>query len=381
MLILATVNFLFDIPACRGYTDVMNILEGLFPNSAVFSIAIIAVSLVVSLLLYFVIMFLISPLEKKTILNKFKIQPSNIKAPLRSLLPALCLLSAVPVLKFDDAIVSFLSGAFGVWLIASLGWFLIRMVHTVRESFLSLYDINTPDNLKARSVYTQVRVIENIMVALIIFITVAAALMSFERVRQIGTGLLASAGMLGIVLGFAAQKTLGNFIAGIQIAFAQPIRLDDVVIVENEWGWIEEITLTYVVVRIWDLRRLVLPISYFVENPFQNWTRKSSDILGSVFIYADYTVPVEKIRQELTNILEKSPHWDKKVNVLQVTNASERTIELRALMSALNSPAAWNLRCEVREKLLTFLQKNFPEGLPKTRIELDKTTPDNIDIQ
>lgn len=144
------------------------------------------------------------------------------------------------------------------------------------------------------------------------------------------------------------------------------------VIVENEWGWIEEITLTYVVVRIWDLRRLVIPISYFVEKPFQNWTRTSADILGSVFLYADYTVPVDKIREELTRILENSSYWDKKVNVFQVTNASENTVELRALMSAADSPTAWNLRCEVREKLLLFLQKNYPESLPKTRIQLNK---------
>ena len=198
-------------------------------------------------------------------------------------------------------------------------------------------------------------------------------LMTFSAVRQIGVSILASAGILGVVLGFAAQKTLGNLIAGIQIALAQPIRLDDAVVVENEWGWIEEITLTYVVVRIWDLRRLVLPISYFIEKPFQNWTRNSADILGSVFIYADYTVPVEEVRAELGRILKESPHWDKKVNVLQVTDATEHTVKLRALMSAADSPTAWNLRCETREKLLEFLQKKYPQSLPRTRVELQKS--------
>ncbi len=265
---------------------------------------------------------------------------------------------------------SFLADAFRLWFMSSIGWILIRIVHAARESFLSLYDISTPDNLKARRIYTQVKVIENILIFIIIFLTITFILMSFEQVRQIGTGLLASAGIVGIVLGFAAQKTLGNFIAGIQIAFAQPIRIDDVVIVENEWGRIEEITLTYVVVRIWDLRRLVMPISYFVEKPFQNWTRVSADILGSVFIHADYTVPVDKMRAELTRILQGSPLWDKKVNVLQVTDAQQNTVELRALMSAKDSPAAWDLRCEVREKLLTFLQEKFPDSLPKTRILL-----------
>ncbi|MGB2599197.1 MAG: mechanosensitive ion channel domain-containing protein, partial [Candidatus Omnitrophota bacterium] len=201
-------------------------------------------------------------------------------------------------------------------------------------------------------------------------LTGALVLMTFEKVRQLGTSLLASAGIIGVILGFAAQKTLGNFIAGLQIALAQPIRIDDVVIVEDEWGWIEEITLTYVIVRIWDLRRLVVPISYFIEKPFQNWTRISADILGSVFIYADYTVPVKELRSELTRILEESQHWDKKVNGLQVTNTTAQTVEIRALMSSVDSPTAWNLRCEVREKLLEFLQKRFPECLPRTRVEL-----------
>ena len=276
------------------------------------------------------------------------------------------------MLQFRQDINDFIVALTVIFFHATIGWFLIRTVHTVREGFLSGYDIGTRDNLQARRIYTQIKVIENIIVSVIVLLTAASILMSFESVRRIGTSLLASAGVLGIVLGFAAQKTLGNFIAGIQIALAQPIRLDDVVIVENEWGWIEEITLTYVVVRIWDLRRLVIPISYFVEKPFQNWTRTSADILGSVFLYADYTVPVDKIREELTRILENSSYWDKKVNVFQVTNASENTVELRALMSAADSPTAWNLRCEVREKLLLFLQKNYPESLPKTRIQLNK---------
>ena len=190
--------------------------------------------------------------------------------------------------------------------------------------------------------------------------------------------MLASAGIAGIILGFAAQKTLGNFIAGIQLAFAQPIRIDDVVIIENEWGWIEEISLTYVVVRIWDLRRLIVPVSYFIEKPFQNWTRISSDLLGTVFIYADYTIPVNEVREEMTRILNGSPRWDKKVNVLQVTNADNRTIELRALMSAADSPTAWDLRCEVREKLLEFLQKRYPESLPRVRLDMaDQTARNN----
>jgi len=237
---------------------------------------------------------------------------------------------------------------------------------------LNHYDISVRDNVRARGMHTQMRMISNIIGVFIVLLTVSFILMSFSEVRHIGASILASAGVLGIVIGFAAQKTLGNLIAGIQIAIAQPIRLDDVVIIEGEWGWIEEITLTFVVVRVWDLRRLVVPISYFLEKPFQNWTRTSADLLGTVFIYADYTVPVKEVRNELTRILESSSKWDKKVNALQVTNATDKTVELRALMSAADSPTAWVLRCEVREKLLEFLQQRFPECLPRMRIEMNK---------
>ncbi len=350
----------------------MEILTDLLENDAIFSFLVLLASLIAGLIIFQILLALSRSLKKIKFLNRTKISTSYVKAPLRSLTIAICVLAVTPALRVNDTFALFLSTFLTLWLIASIGWLLISIVNTAREGFLGLYDINASDNLKARRIYTQIKVLENIAVALIIFLTIAFMLMSFDKVRQIGTSLLASAGILGVVLGFAAQKTLGNFIAGIQIALAQPIRLDDVVIVEGEWGWIEEISLTYVVVRIWDLRRLVVPISYFVENPFQNWTRKSADILGSVFIYADYTVPIEKIREELTRILQESPHWDKKVDVLQVTDTNKTTVEIRALMSAVNSPSAWNLRCEVREKLLTYLQKNFPESLPKTRIEFNK---------
>ncbi|MGB3241893.1 MAG: mechanosensitive ion channel domain-containing protein, partial [Candidatus Omnitrophota bacterium] len=295
-----------------------------------------------------------------------------LKGSLFSLFPSLCIMFVLPLLRFPERIQYTISHVVQPWFIVSVGWLLIGIFNGARETFLSHYDITVKDNLQARRIYTQTRVITSIINVIIIVLTAALVLMAFEKVRQIGTSLLASAGIIGVILGFAAQKTLGNFIAGLQIALAQPIRIDDVVIVEEEWGWIEEITLTYVVVRIWDLRRLVVPLSYFIEKPFQNWTRVSADILGSVFVYADYTVPVKELRSELTRILEESPNWDKKVNVLQVTNATAQTVEIRALMSAPDSPTAWKLRCEVREKLLEFLQKRFPECLPRTRVELKK---------
>ncbi|MFA5090030.1 MAG: mechanosensitive ion channel domain-containing protein [Candidatus Omnitrophota bacterium] len=278
----------------------------------------------------------------------------------------------MPLLRLPGKAGLFIGNFIHILLIALFGWVAIKIVYIVRDELLNRYDINTRDNVHARSMHTQMRVIANIIGVVIVLLTVSFVLMSFAEVRHIGVSILASAGIVGIVIGFAAQKTLGNLIAGIQIAIAQPIRLDDVVIIEDEWGWIEEITLTFVVVRIWDLRRLVVPISYFLEKPFQNWTRTSADLLGTVFIYTDYAVPVKEIRNELTRILQNCPKWDKKVNVLQVTNATDKTVELRALMSAEDSPTMWDLRCEVREKLLEFLQKRFPECLPRLRIEMNK---------
>ena len=196
-------------------------------------------------------------------------------------------------------------------------------------------------------------------------------LMLFDEVKKIGISLFASAGVAGVIIGLAAQRVIGAVLAGIQIAIAQPIRLDDVVVIEGEWGRIEEITLTYVVVSIWDQRRLVVPSTYFFEKTFQNWTRTSAEILGTVFIYTDYHVSFDTLRKELTRLLESTPLWDKRVNVLQVTDAKQNSVEVRALMSAKDSPTAWDLRVYVREKLIEFLQKNYPESLPKTRILLE----------
>lgn len=249
-------------------------------------------------------------------------------------------------------------------------WLLIRAINTVREVILSQYDMDMKDNLKARKVYTQFRVLERIIIFIVILIAIAIALMTFDGIRRIGVSLFASAGVAGIILGFAAQKLIGSILAGFQIALTQPIRIDDVVIVENEWGWIEEITLTYVVVRIWDKRRLIVPTTYFIEKPFQNWTRVSADILGTVFIYTDYMVPVDELRNAFMKMLKESGLWDGKTGVMQVTNATDRSLEIRALMSAVDSPTAWDLRVYVREKLIQYVQQHYPESLPRTRIEM-----------
>jgi small-conductance mechanosensitive channel len=247
----------------------------------------------------------------------------------------------------------------------------MRSLDALRDYLLMRFKMEDADNRRARMIHTQLNLFRRVAFVLVCAVALGTALMTFESVRNLGSTLLASAGIVGVIVGIAAQRTLGTFIAGLQIAVTQPIRLDDVVIVEGEWGRIEEITLTYVVVRIWDQRRLIVPINHFIEKPFQNWTRISADLLGTVYLYVDYTVPTEPIREQLKTLLEASPHWDQRVCVLQVTHATERTVELRALMSARNSSAAWDLRCEIREKLLVFIQERFPEHLPKVRAELE----------
>jgi len=257
-----------------------------------------------------------------------------------------------------------------ILLIATGAYLLIRLVYGIDDFLESRLGLHQPDNLDARRTVTQLRVLRSVLVCFITFTAIIVILLSFDGARQIGAGLLASAGLAGLVIGFAAQRALGNLLAGFQIAITQPIRLDDVVVVEGEWGRVEEITLTYVVIRIWDERRLILPISYFLEKPFTNWTRESSEILGTVFLYTDYTVPIDALRRELDRLLETSEHWDGRVKGLVVTDSKPTTLELRALVSARDGGAAWDLRCEIREGLIGFLQREYPEALPRFRAEL-----------
>ncbi|WP_285905389.1 mechanosensitive ion channel family protein [Pseudodesulfovibrio pelocollis] len=235
------------------------------------------------------------------------------------------------------------------------------------------YDVSVADNLGARQVHTKVKVLQRIVVVLIWFGALAGVLMQFERFRLLGGTLLASAGVLSIVLGLSAQKTFGSIIAGIQIALTHPINLDDVVIVEGEWGRIEEVTFTYVVVRIWDMRRLVVPITYFLETPFQNWTRKSAEILGPVFLHVDYATPLAPLRDELLRLCQGAGElWNGKTCLLQVTEAGPQTMTVRALVSASDASRAWDLRCLVREGLVAFLQANHPGCLPRHRVVLEE---------
>lgn len=288
---------------------------------------------------------------------------------LRLLIPLVAVIIVVPTLNVPPKYHDLLKQGAGVLLAGAVGFILFELVSTGEAAVVEQFRLESGNNLAQRKIQTQVKVLKRIVVALIVLFTAASMLMVFESVRRLAQSLLASAGLAGVVLGFAAQKSLATLVAGIQIAFTQPIRIDDVVIVEGEWGRIEEITMTYVVVAIWDLRRMVLPITYFIEKPFQNWTRVSADLLGTVFLYVDYSVPVEAVRQELTRILAATNLWDKKVNGVQMTDAKEKTIELRILVSAADSSRQWDLRCLVREKLIAFLQREYPRCLPRLRWE------------
>jgi small-conductance mechanosensitive channel len=290
-------------------------------------------------------------------------------------LPLLALILGAPALSVSPALAEVVRNATSLLLIGLVALILFQIVDAAASLVLERHRIDVSDNLQARSIYTQVLVLKKVAVTTIAVFTLASMLMVFDSVRQFGASILASAGIAGIVVGLAAQKSIAMLLAGFQIALTQPIRVDDVVIVEKEWGRIEDVTLTYVVVRIWDLRRLVVPITYFIEQPFQNWTRSSADLLGTVFLYVDYTVPVDALRAELTRILAASRNWDGKVKGLQVTDAKERTVELRALASAADASLAWDLRCEIREKLIAFIQQAYPGSLPRIRASSDTGLP------
>ena len=286
---------------------------------------------------------------------------------LRILIPLFLLILIIQVLPISEDVLSIVRRILSVLLIISFGWLSIKAVLFGRDLVLNRYDINVKDNLKARAIHTQMNILVKILVITIALIATASCLMIFENVRQVGTSILASAGIVGIIIGFAAQRSIATLLAGLQLAITQPIRIDDVVIVDGEWGQIEEITLTYVVVRIWDLRRLVVPTSYFLEKSFQNWTRTSADLLGTVTIHVDYSLPIDVVRNQLYEVIKEHDLWDGKVWRLHVINSTDRTVELRALMSASSASDAWELRCYVREQLLNYLQTNYPDCLPKIR--------------
>jgi small-conductance mechanosensitive channel len=293
----------------------------------------------------------------------------------RIILLMLGIILGLPLLGLPAQYATAIGKLSSIVLITGIATLMFRGVAISQRLILTRFDITLADNLRARKVYTQLHVISRVAYVVIGFFAVAAILMLFKEVRHVGTSLLASAGIVGIIAGIAAQKTLANLLAGFQIALAQPMRQDDVVIVEGEWGRIEEITLTYVVVHIWDDRRLVLPLAYFIEKPFQNWTRTSAALMGSVFVWVDYSFPVEEARKALKEIIESSPLWDGRFWNLQVSDATEKTMQLRVLATSANSSSSWDLRCEIREKFIAYIQTHHADALPQLRGTLLGSAP------
>ena len=278
--------------------------------------------------------------------------------------------AALPAARFSFPVTIALGRALLVAFILNVGWAAAIAIDISITIYLRRFRTDVEDNLLARKHVTQMRILQRVATTLLAIVTIASALMTFESVRQYGISLFASAGAAGIILGLAARPVLGNLLAGIQIAMTQPIRVEDQVVVEGESGWIETITSTYVVIRIWDLRRMIVPLTYFIEKPFQNWTYENTAQIGAVLLHVDYTVPVERLRQKLDEVLRQSKLWDGKVANLQVTDTPQGMVELRALVSARNPSETWDLRCEVREKLIAFLQAEYPQALPRQRMDL-----------
>src|SRR5512143_3146235 len=294
---------------------------------------------------------------------------THARRPTSVLLPLAAIHSILPLIKIPTDLLKGMRHAVALGMIAAVAWLAISLTAVFDDYISSKFKIDVSDNLLARRVYTRTSLIRRIAIIAILIFAISAMIMTFPSIRSIGISLFASAGVAGLIAGMAARPILANIIAGLQIAMTETIRIDDVVVLEGEWGWIEEIGATNVVVRLWDLRHLMVPLSYFIEHPFENWTHKTADILGSVFLYTDYSVPVEEIRAEFYRLLLASEMWDGKTWSLQVTNTTERAMELRALMSAPDSATAWNLRCHIREKLIWFLQEHYPQSLRRVRME------------
>lgn len=340
-------------------------------HGLLWSAVILAVAIVFALIVHFIVFWLLRRLARRKGAYLDQSLAKRGQRPARWIFPLLSILIVLPGLPLPEELMSALEHITGIGLIAAVAWLIILASEIMSDVLAGRYRVDVADNLLARRIQTQFSMLHRVVVVLVSLVALSIMLMTFPAIKHIGMSLLASAGLAGLVVGLAMKGTLSNLIAGVQIAFAQPFRLEDAVVVEGQWGWIEEIGTMYVVVRIWDLRRLVLPLSYFLDHPFENWTRTSTELLAHCFIYVDYTVPVEEVRRELRRILESTPLWAGKVCVLQISDFFQTTAQLRALMDARNSSDAWDLRCYVREKLIDYIRKNYLESLPRYRAEFD----------
>ncbi|MDB4920295.1 mechanosensitive ion channel domain-containing protein [Mucilaginibacter sp.] len=336
---------------------------------------IVVLAIAIGLAVKFIVKAILKYNKNHTDYSLFRSIITHLSRPMNHFVPLLMLNFMEPLMELTPRYDLILSRAVEIALIISFAILLMSAMNVFEDYVYHTYDLNKEDNLKERKIRTQIAFIRKVLGTVIIFVTIAIILLSFDNVRKIGAGLLTGVGIGGIIIGFAAQKSLGNLLAGFQIAFTQPIRIDDVLVVEGEWGRVEDITLTYVVLNIWDQRRLILPINYFIEKPFQNWTRNTSEILGTVFLYLDYNTPIDALRTEFDRLLTTTNLWDKRVKVIQVTDAKTNCIEVRVLVSARNSSQAFDLRCYIRENLVKFVKDNYPDSLPLNRVVMK-----NIDL-
>lgn len=288
--------------------------------------------------------------------------------PARLALATLALLLVLPAAHLPPDAEGPVHHALVLGLIAGVSWLFVRLVTAVGDVAMSQLNVDVPDNRRVRKRRTQVVVSRRVSGVAVTVVALASMLMTFSQARAFGTSLLASAGVIAAIVGFAAQTTLGNVLAGLQIAFSDALRLDDVVVVQGEWGRVEEISLTHVVLHLWDERRLVLPVSYFTQNPFENWTQHEARVVGTVLLYLDFSVPVDEVRREAQRLIEASPLWDRRDWVVQVVDTTPTTMVVRVLASAADAPSAFDLRCDVREKLIGWLAEHYPHALPRLRV-------------
>jgi small-conductance mechanosensitive channel len=333
-----------------------------------------AVSLIVAALLALVVAFVVQRLvrhkQTRSASPVWLSLQRRCRLPFRITLTTAAVLIALPYSGLGGELTDITRHLLVLVLIAAVTWLVSELTRVAEDVALSRVNVDVSDNRRPRRLRTQIMVFRRVIIAMLVFVAIATAVMTIPPARTLGASFLVSAGVVSIVAGLAAQTTLSNLFAGLQIAITDPIRIDDVVVVNDEWGRVDEITLTYVVVRTWDNRRLILPISWFTTNVFQNWTRHESRVLGSILLHVDFTVPVEELRAEMYRVVQRSPLWDGQDWVLQVVDTTPSTMVVRGLVSSADAPSNWDLRCDVREKLLAFLQERHPEALPKFRADV-----------
>lgn len=323
-----------------------------------------------ALAIYFVLLWVFTRFVGRTESSLDNAALKSLRKPAALLLLAGALQFVIPTIapSLYPPVVGVVRHALAIVIIIAAAWFIVGLIDLGLKIILARHRTDVADNLRARQIHTQLRVVHNIMLGCMIVLAAGGVLMTFPAAEQFGASILASAGIAGIAIGLAARPIIENLLAGLQIAFTQPIRLDDVVVIDGEFGRVEEITTTYVVVKVWDQRRLIVPFSRIIAETFENWTRTGADTLGTVFVRADYTAPINKVREELNRLTEHHSKWDRRVRVLQVTDLDGSTMQLRALLSAANSSDSFDLCCDIREGLIAYLQREHPGSLPRLRI-------------